>query len=220
MLSNIMIIYVIYKLELDKSKFYKLITLSAFLISFSIIITNIFKISYTSYNFNLISFNILDWFDENDTQELPCGVYEVDEISYKAPPRTLEIKATNSAGSRSREFTIKVVDQKIKVGDQKVPWKSSYTTSVKKGSTSRGTWKVKLNVKNGTSKVLAMMPASVVLPTPGGPHRMNEAIRFCSIIRRITAPSPTRCFCPIYSSNVCGRNLSANGCMGHYILSR
>ena len=70
-----------------------------------------------------------------------------------------------------------------------------------------------LSVKNGTSKVLAMIFANVVFPTPGGPHRMNEATRFCSIILRITAPSPTRCFCPMYSSSVCGRNLSANGCI-------
>ena len=46
-----------------------------------------------------------DWFSENDTQELPCGEFEVDEISYKAPPRTLEIKATSSKvkGNATRE---------------------------------------------------------------------------------------------------------------------
>lgn len=37
-----------------------------------------------------------DWFNEGETQELPCGTYEVDEISYKAPPRVIEIKAASS----------------------------------------------------------------------------------------------------------------------------
>ena len=38
--------------------------------------------------------------------------------------------------------------------------------------------------------------ASVVLPTPGGPQRMNE-VRFpLSIIFRSTQPCPTRCLCP------------------------
>lgn len=54
-----------------------------------------------------------------------------------------------------------------------------------------------LSVKNGTSSVLAMILASVVLPTPGGPQSMNDDMRFWSIILLITAPGPTRCFCPI-----------------------
>ena len=37
-----------------------------------------------------------DWFNENEVKELPCGEYEVDEISYKSPPSVLEIKATSS----------------------------------------------------------------------------------------------------------------------------
>lgn len=46
-----------------------------------------------------------NWLDENDTQELDCGEYEVDEITYKSPPRTLEIKATSIKvkGSSIRE---------------------------------------------------------------------------------------------------------------------
>lgn len=46
-----------------------------------------------------------DWFEESDIQELPCGEYEVDEISYKAPPRTIDIKAksTQTTGTSINE---------------------------------------------------------------------------------------------------------------------
>ena len=37
---------------------------------------------------------------------------------------------------------------------------------------------------------------AVVLPTPGGPHNINDDMRPASIILRRTAPSPTKCFCP------------------------
>lgn len=62
MIMNIFIIYTIYKLEFNKEKFYKIISLSALIISLSIIICNIFKIGYTSYEFVPISNNIFDWF--------------------------------------------------------------------------------------------------------------------------------------------------------------
>lgn len=62
MSMNILIIYSIYKLSISKNKFYKLIEISAFIISFSIIITNIFKIGYTSYNFQHPKYNIFEWF--------------------------------------------------------------------------------------------------------------------------------------------------------------
>ena len=53
-----------------------------------------------------------------------------------------------------------------------------------------------------------MILAKVVLPTPGGPHKIKEEICPASIIRRKIAPFPTRCSCPMYSSKFCGRNLS------------
>ena len=62
MSMNILIIYSIYKLSISKNKFYKLIEISAFIISSSIIITNIFKIGYTSYNFHIAKYNIFEWF--------------------------------------------------------------------------------------------------------------------------------------------------------------
>ena len=49
----------------------------------------------------------------------------------------------------------------------------------------------------------------------GGWDSLSQSIKdeICpeSIIRRRTAPSPTRCFCPIYSSSVRGRIRSAKG---------
>ncbi len=62
MSMNIIFIYVIYKLNINKDKFYKIISLSAFVISFSIVISNIFKISYTAYEFVPVEYNIFDWY--------------------------------------------------------------------------------------------------------------------------------------------------------------
>ena len=57
----------------------------------------------------------------------------------------------------------------------------------------------------------AMMRASVVLPTPGGPQKIIEPTLSFSISRRSTFPSPSRCFCPQYSSSVRGRSRAASG---------
>ncbi len=65
MSMNVFLIFILYKLEMDKSKFYNLIFLSSFLISFIIIITNLFKIGYTSYDFVRPLSNIFDWFTKS-----------------------------------------------------------------------------------------------------------------------------------------------------------
>ena len=57
----------------------------------------------------------------------------------------------------------------------------------------------------------AMMRASVVLPTPGGPQKIMEETWSLSIRRRRTLPGPSRCFCPTYSSRVRGRSRAARG---------
>ena len=54
-----------------------------------------------------------------------------------------------------------------------------------------------LSVKKGTSSLVATIWASVVFPTPGGPHNIKEVIRPESIILRSIAPSPTRWLWPI-----------------------
>ena len=59
---------------------------------------------------------------------------------------------------------------------------------------------------------LAMMRASVVLPTPGGPQKIMEDTWSVSIRRRSTLPGPNRCVCPTYSSSVAGRSRAASGC--------
>ncbi len=48
------------------------------------------------------------------------------------------------------------------------------------------------SVKNGRSSCVATIRASVVLPTPGGPHRMNEGTLPVSKNRRNTPSGPTR----------------------------
>lgn len=57
----------------------------------------------------------------------------------------------------------------------------------------------------------AMMRASVVLPTPGGPQKIMEEMRSFSISRRSTLPSPNRCCWPTNSSSVRGRRRAASG---------
>ena len=66
-------------------------------------------------------------------------------------------------------------------------------------------------VKNGRSNCVATIFASVVLPTPGGPQRMNDGTLPVSKNLRNTPFLPTRCSCPIYSSIVRGRSRSAKG---------
>ena len=57
----------------------------------------------------------------------------------------------------------------------------------------------------------AMMRASVVLPTPGGPQKIIDGISSDSMMRRSTFPGPSRCFCPANSSSVSGRRRAASG---------
>ena len=59
--------------------------------------------------------------------------------------------------------------------------------------------------------VSAMILASVVLPTPGGPQKIIDAGSSLSICMRRGLPGPTRCCWPIYSSSVRGRMRSASG---------
>ena len=59
--------------------------------------------------------------------------------------------------------------------------------------------------------LLAMMRASVVLPTPGGPQNTMEGTRSPSMSCRSTLPSPRRCLWPANSSRVRGRILLASG---------
>ena len=47
-----------------------------------------------------------------------------------------------------------------------------------------------------TRKQLDALTEFVVLPTPGGPHMINELTCLLSIMRRRAHPSPTRCCCP------------------------
>ena len=53
-----------------------------------------------------------------------------------------------------------------------------------------------LRVKNSRLQLSAMMRASVVFPTPGGPQRMKELRLPLSIMFLSMHPLPTRCFCP------------------------
>ena len=68
-----------------------------------------------------------------------------------------------------------------------------------------------LSVWNGRCSVWLIIMARVVLPMPGGPQKIMLGICPLSINVRRTAPGPIRCCCPIYSSRVLGRSISANG---------
>src|SRR5262245_50821308 len=62
-------------------------------------------------------------------------------------------------------------------------------------------------------KASAISRASVVLPTPGGPHRIIECGRPDSNATRSGLPGPSRCAWPITSSMVRGRMRSARGAL-------
>lgn len=62
MSMNVLIIYSVHKLSLNKKIFYNTILISSLLISLNIIICNLFKCGYTSYDFDIISYNIVEWF--------------------------------------------------------------------------------------------------------------------------------------------------------------
>src|SRR5690606_24697749 len=61
------------------------------------------------------------------------------------------------------------------------------------------------------SKARAMSRASVVLPTPGGPHRIIECSLPDSKASRSGLPGPSRWRCPATSSSDAGRRRSASG---------
>lgn len=43
-----------------------------------------------------VSIILHNWQDFDKTESLPCGIYEVDEINYSAPPKVIEIKAVSA----------------------------------------------------------------------------------------------------------------------------
>ena len=62
MTTSLSIIYVTYKLKIDLKWFYKIFNICILLISGSIVVCNIFKLGYSSYDFNKIVYNIFAWF--------------------------------------------------------------------------------------------------------------------------------------------------------------
>ncbi|MNS97599.1 hypothetical protein D3C72_1319380 [compost metagenome] len=67
---------------------------------------------------------------------------------------------------------------------------------------------------NSLSKAFAISRASVVLPTPGGPHKIIEWVLPASNARRSGLPTPSRCVWPMTSFRVLGRKASAKGWRG------
>src|SRR5688572_19971060 len=67
---------------------------------------------------------------------------------------------------------------------------------------------------NCASNALAISRARVVLPEPGGPHRIIECGFPDSKATRSGLPGPSRCCCPTTSSMLCGRSASASGAAG------
>ena len=64
---------------------------------------------------------------------------------------------------------------------------------------------------NSAPVVCATIRASVVFPEPGGPNRISDGTRSCSIARRSARPGPTTCSWPTKSSSVVGRSRWASG---------
>ena len=59
----------------------------------------------------------------------------------------------------------------------------------------------------------AIIPASVVLPTPGGPQKIIDDTSSFSMMRRNIFPFPRRCSCPTNPSSVVGLILLASGAL-------
>ena len=81
-------------------------------------------------------------------------------------------------------------------------------------TTSRTSFTPAVTADSGTKCLdvaAATTVASVVLPVPGGPHRMAEVSRSDSIRARSGAPGPTRWRWPTISSRVRGRIRAASG---------
>jgi hypothetical protein len=57
----------------------------------------------------------------------------------------------------------------------------------------------------------AIILAMVVLPVPGGPHKIRDGIFPPSMAVRRMLPLSARCSWPTKSSRVCGLSRSANG---------
>ena len=53
----------------------------------------------------------------------------------------------------------------------------------------------------------------LVLPVPGGPHRIIEESLPAATMRPIAPSSPVRCSCPTISARLAGRSRSASGAL-------
>ncbi len=66
---------------------------------------------------------------------------------------------------------------------------------------------------------LARICARVVLPLPGGPHRINERNLPAPLKPRNSLPAPSKCSWPTNSSMEFGRIASASGCEARFLLA-
>src|SRR3954453_15755010 len=84
-----------------------------------------------------------------------------------------------------------------------------------RSSTSRTSWRPAFTAdasSNAAWALAASMRASVVLPVPGGPYRIIECGRPCSVPFRSAESGPSRCAWPTNSSRFAGRMRTASGC--------
>ena len=65
MIMNIFIIYIVYKLGINLKQFMKYMKISLWFICGSIVLCNLFKLGYRTYDFNLLNYNIFDWFNND-----------------------------------------------------------------------------------------------------------------------------------------------------------
>lgn len=65
MIMNIFIIYIVYKLGINLKQFMKYMKISLWFICGSIVLCNLFKLGYRTYDFNVLNYNIFDWFNND-----------------------------------------------------------------------------------------------------------------------------------------------------------
>ena len=62
MISNVLLFYSVYSMNIDYKKSIKFIKIILWFICGSIVLCNFFKLGYSSYSFNYLKYNIFDWF--------------------------------------------------------------------------------------------------------------------------------------------------------------
>ena len=136
-------------------------------------------------------------FSTNTWQRDRRGVMTSKEgFSVVAPISTMVPSSTAPRSASCWDLLKRCISSINRIGDSP-PEKSEFERA--RSMTSRTSFTPALTadkVKNSRPRDFATILERVVLPTPGGPHNMNDERFPFSIIFLSTHPGPIRCLCP------------------------